>query len=76
MKFQPKKPLSCFVLEEKLEEFLNQDFAALYLMSLFSLSESHRDFSLAYWQSNKGMSSLEDRGYDLENYSNLKLGDV
>jgi hypothetical protein len=37
---------------------------------------SHRDFSLAYWQSTEGMEDLEKREYALEDYGALELGDA
>eukprot|EP00897_Mesotaenium_endlicherianum_P006358 jgi/Mesen1/5750/ME000292S04829 len=44
--------------------------------ALLFASGSHRDFAMAYWQSNEGMAHLEDRNYALESYDTLALGDV
>eukprot|EP00850_Spirogloea_muscicola_P008706 SM000047S16845 [mRNA] locus=s47:212680:214959:- [translate_table: standard] len=44
--------------------------------SLLFATGSHRDFALPYWKNNEGMMDLQSRGYPLETYSRLKLGDA
>lgn len=44
--------------------------------SLHFASGSHRDFALPYWQSNEGMMNLQGRGYPINTYSKLALGDL
>ena len=39
-------------------------------------SGSHRDFAPPYWKTLEGMSDLNDRGYEVESYPPLDLGDV
>ena len=39
-------------------------------------SGSHRDFSLPYWHTLEGMSDLSGRGYEVESYEPLDLGDA
>ena len=50
---------------------LHEDDAALVFAS-----GSHRDFALPYWKSLEGMSDLNDRGYEVESYPPLDLGDA
>tara|TARA_B110000977_G_scaffold53398_1_gene72557 strand:+ start:27743 stop:29107 length:1365 start_codon:yes stop_codon:yes gene_type:complete len=50
---------------------LHEDDAALVFAS-----GSHRDFSLPYWKTLEGMSDLNDRGYEVESYPPLDLGDA
>ena len=50
---------------------LHEDDAALVFAS-----GSHRDFALPYWKTLEGMSDLNDRGYEVESYPPLDLGDV
>ena len=50
---------------------LHEDDAALVFAS-----GSHRDFALPYWKTLGGMSALDDRGYDVESYPPLDLGDA
>ena len=50
---------------------LTEDDAALVFAS-----GSHRDFSLPYWHSLEGMSDLSGRGYEVESYEPLDLGDA
>lgn len=44
--------------------------------SLAFASGSHRDFALPYWQTEEGMTDLDARGYPVEDYGPLPLGDV
>ena len=50
---------------------LDEDDAALVFAS-----GSHRDFSLPYWHSLEGMSDLSGRGYEVESYDPLSIGDA
>ena len=50
---------------------LHEDDAALVFAG-----GSHRDFSLPYWHSLEGMSDLSGRGYEVESYEPLDLGDL
>jgi hypothetical protein len=47
-----------------------------YLLLCECTLGSHRDFALPYWQSNEGMMNLQGRGYPINTYSKLALGDL
>lgn len=50
---------------------LDEEDAALHFAS-----RSHRDFALPYWRTLQGMEDLESRGYEIETYEELDLGDL
>ena len=50
---------------------LDEEDAALHFAS-----RSHRDFALPYWRTLEGMEDLEARGYEIETYEELDLGDL
>ena len=50
---------------------LAEDDAALVFAS-----GSHRDFALPYWKTLEGMADLSARGYEVESYEPLDLGDL
>ena len=61
----------CRVQIHRLVDRYDEDDAALVFAS-----GSHRDFSLPYWHSLEGMSDLSGRGYEVESYEPLDLGDA